>query len=158
MDRHTHYGAPFGELTLVGRGRRLTSLSLRRLDLTSTYGPPEPAALAAVVAQLDDYFAGARQTFDLELAPQGTPFQRRVWDGLRLIPFGETRSYAWLARQLRPPSVARAVGQANGANPIAIVVPCHRVIGADGALVGFGGGLPIKRWLLAHESSQITLL
>jgi methylated-DNA-[protein]-cysteine S-methyltransferase len=155
-DRYAHYEAPFGVLTIVGRARRLSRLSLTRHDLTATHGPPEPDAVAPILAQLRGYFAGDRQVFDLDLAPEGTPFQRRVWCGLGLIPFGETRSYAWLARQLHPPSVARAVGQANGANPIAIVVPCHRVIGADGSLVGFGGGLPTKRWLLAHESRQIT--
>ena len=157
-DRHAHCEAPFGVLTIVGRGRRLSRLSLSQLDLTATHGRPQPEALAPILVQLREYLAGARERFELDLAPQGTPFQRRVWCGLGLIPFGETRSYAWLAGILEPRSVARAVGQANGANPIAIVVPCHRVIGADGSLVGFGGGLPTKRWLLDHESRQLGLL
>ncbi|HMA45123.1 MAG TPA: methylated-DNA--[protein]-cysteine S-methyltransferase, partial [Gemmatimonadales bacterium] len=103
--------------------------------------------------QLDDYFARRRAVFDLPLAAAGTPFQQRVWRALRQIPFGATESYAGLARRLGAPAAARAVGAANGQNPIPIIVPCHRVIGADGDLTGFGGGLERKRWLLAHEGA-----
>ncbi|HET8623452.1 MAG TPA: methylated-DNA--[protein]-cysteine S-methyltransferase [Gemmatimonadales bacterium] len=104
-------------------------------------------------AQLEEYFAGARTSFDLQLAPSGTPFELSVWDLLRQIPAGQTASYGELARKLGDATMARAVGRANGQNPLPIVVPCHRVIGADGSLVGFGGGVHRKRWLLEHEGA-----
>ena len=115
-------------------------------------------ALKDVAHQLDEYFAGDRTEFDLELAPAGTPFQLDVWRALRHIPYGETISYGELAKRVDRPGAARAVGSANGQNPIAIIVPCHRVIGADGSLTGFGGGLPWKRWLLNREQPQGSLL
>jgi len=111
---------------------------------------PHPL-LDEVATQLDQDFAGDREAFDLPLAPEGTAFQQSVWQALSDIPFGETRSYADIAHVIGKPNAVRAVGAANGRNPIPIVVPCHRVIGADGALTGFGGGLPTKRFLLAHE-------
>jgi methylated-DNA-[protein]-cysteine S-methyltransferase len=111
--------------------------------------------LAAAREQLDAYFAGALRTFDLPLAPAGTPFQLRVWEGLRRLRFGETVSYAELARRIGSPDAVRAVGAANGRNPLPIIVPCHRVIGADGSLTGFGGGIERKRWLLAHEALEL---
>jgi methylated-DNA-[protein]-cysteine S-methyltransferase len=132
--------------------------------------PPErdPASRAGAVleaarAQLAEYFAGRRTTFDLPLAPRGTPFQLRVWQALRDIPYGRTISYLDLARQVADDKATRAVGAANGRNPLPIVVPCHRVIGADGSLVGFGGGIARKRWLLTHEGvlgggEQLSLL
>lgn len=113
---------------------------------------PHPL-LDAIAAQLDEYFAGTRQSFDLPLAPEGTDFQRTVWHALAAIPYGETISYAQLAARIGRPSAVRAVGAANGRNPIPIVLPCHRVIGADGSLTGFGGGLPTKRFLLALEGA-----
>ena len=106
--------------------------------------------------QLVEYFAGQRQHFDLPLEPRGTAFQREVWSALRAIPFGETRSYAALAATLGRPSASRAVGGANGRNPLSIVVPCHRVIGANGSLTGYAGGLPRKEWLLGHERRAET--
>lgn len=109
-----------------------------------------------VVRQLDEYFAGRRRTFTLELAPSGTPFQHRAWQALQQIPFGETRSYQQQAIAIGNANATRAVGAANGRNPIAIVVPCHRVIGKDRSLVGFGGGLEAKRWLLAHEAAVLA--
>jgi len=122
---------------------------------------PEPAAppatpgttplLARAAAQLAAYFAGERHTFDLPLAPAGTPFQHRVWDALLDIPYGEVRSYGELARALGRPAASRAVGFANSKNPISIIVPCHRVIGARGALTGYAGGMTAKAWLLEHE-------
>ncbi len=118
----------------------------------------DDAALAFMARQLDEYFAGTRVGFDLELAPRGTPFQLAVWDQLCRIPYGETISYGELAKRVDRPGAARAVGSANGQNPIAIIVPCHRVIGADGSLTGFGGGLPWKRWLLAREQPQGMLI
>jgi len=106
---------------------------------------------APVVAQIGDYFAGERQAFDLEIAPEGTPFQRQVWRQLGKIPYGETRSYGEIAARLGRPKGARAAGGAIGSNPIVVVIPCHRVIGADGSLTGFGSGLPVKRKLLRLE-------
>lgn len=114
---------------------------------------PALDAIAAARSQLNEYFAGARRTFDLPLAAHGTPFQARVWTALRDIPFGAAVSYAELARRIGSPDAVRAVGAANGRNPLSIVVPCHRVIGADGSLTGFGGGIERKRWLLDHEGA-----
>jgi methylated-DNA-[protein]-cysteine S-methyltransferase len=108
---------------------------------------------AAVTAQLEEYFAGRRQDFDLPLAPRGSEFQRRVWEELSRIPYGVTISYAELAARVGRPGAARAVGRANGTNPIPVVIPCHRVIGADGSLTGYGGGMPLKRALLALEGA-----
>jgi len=107
--------------------------------------------------QLDEYFARTRTSFDLPLDAEGTAFERRVWDLLRAIPYGTTTSYGELARRLGEPKDARAVGAANGKNPIPIIVPCHRVIGANGDLTGFGGGLERKRWLLEHEGALLGL-
>lgn len=116
----------------------------------------DDALLREAAAQLGDYFAGKRRTFDLPLAPQGTDFQLDVWQALRAIPYGETISYAQLATRIGKPSAMRAVGAANGRNPLPIVVPCHRVIGADGTLTGFGGGLPTKHFLLKLEGAIET--
>lgn len=116
----------------------------------------DDALLRDAASQLDDYFAGTRRTFDLPLAPTGTGFQLEVWQALRAIPYGETISYAQLATRIGKPSAMRAVGAANGRNPLPIVVPCHRVIGADGTLTGFGGGLPTKHFLLTLEGAIDT--
>ena len=116
----------------------------------------DDAVLRETCAQLDDYFTGPRRTFDLPLAPRGTAFQLDVWQELRAIPYGETISYAQLATRIGKPSAMRAVGAANGRNPLPIVVPCHRVIGTDGALTGFGGGLPTKQFLLKLEGALAT--
>jgi methylated-DNA-[protein]-cysteine S-methyltransferase len=115
----------------------------------------DDACLRPVREQLEQYFEGARTSFDVPLSFEGTPFQVRVWQALRDIPFGRTASYGELARRIgqRNGAGARAVGAANGRNPLCVIVPCHRVIGADGSLTGFGGGLPRKRWLLEHEGS-----
>lgn len=135
---------------------------LARIDFPGSSRPqvatqPDARRCAPIVAQLTEYFAGKRRSFDLELAPHGTPFQLRVWQALREIPYGATISYADLARRIGQPSAMRAVGAANGRNPIPIVVPCHRVIGKDGTLTGFGGGLPCKQALLALEGVTIPL-
>jgi methylated-DNA-[protein]-cysteine S-methyltransferase len=114
-------------------------------------GPYDDRAFDDVTSQLTEYFAGTRRQFDLPLAPEGTPFQQRVWRVLLDIPYGQTISYGELAARIGQPSAARAVGLANGSNPLPIVIPCHRVIGAGGKLTGYGGGLPIKRQLLALE-------
>jgi methylated-DNA-[protein]-cysteine S-methyltransferase len=130
-----------------GDSRRITE----RMRAAGADVVEDAGRTAAVRRQLAEYFAGERREFELALAAQGTPFERAVWDELRKIPFGETRSYGEIARALGRPAAARAVGRANGANPIPIVVPCHRVIGADGSLTGFGGGLEAKSRLLELE-------
>jgi methylated-DNA-[protein]-cysteine S-methyltransferase len=155
----TRLATPIGELTLAASGTALTAVYFP----TSRHGPPpvERAGwddgthplLARTRTQLEEYFAGSRTRFDLPLEPAGSAFERRVWDALLAIPFGSTTSYGEIARRLGDPRATRAVGAANGKNPIPIIVPCHRVIGADGDLTGFGGGIERKRWLLAHEGA-----
>jgi methylated-DNA-[protein]-cysteine S-methyltransferase len=152
----TAYESPIGELVLVGDGDALAAIHLPNR-------PPSPerragwtedaAALAHAVGQLDEYFGGRRTEFDLPLRQAGTPFERAVWERVAAIPYGETASYGEIARALGRPDRARAVGAANGRNPLPIVVPCHRVIGSDGSLVGYGGGLERKRALLDLERS-----
>jgi methylated-DNA-[protein]-cysteine S-methyltransferase len=151
--------SPIGALLLTGDGEALSGLWMQDAGRPRTPGQDwrrEPAAFRDVAAQLEEYFGRERTTFELPLAMEGTAFQRRVWSALREIPYGQTTSYGALADRLGQPSAARAVGLANGRNPIAVIVPCHRVIGADGSLTGFGGGLPRKRTLLELES--LTLL
>lgn len=113
------------------------------------------AAAPHVVDQLQEYFGGKRKTFDLELAPRGTEFQLAVWNALVAIPYGDTISYSELAHRIGKPAAVRAVGAANGANPIPVIIPCHRVIGANGSLTGYGGGIERKQWLLAHEGRRL---
>ena len=164
-DGSLEMNSPVGRLLLVASSGGLTHV----LFLDRPGGPPPsslrpigddtPAAariLANAKRQLGEYFAGKRRTFDLPLAPAGTAFQMAVWRGLREIPWGETRSYGDIARRIGRPRAVRAVGAANGANPISIVVPCHRVIGHDGRLTGFGGGLPAKRTLLELEGARLV--
>ena len=142
--------SPLGELRLHARGDALAGVYLPDQPAP----PAEHAAtdvLAHAATQLAAYFAGERHAFDLPLDPDGTPFQQRVWRALLAIPYGETRTYGELARALGRPAASRAVGAANGRNPLSIVVPCHRVIAASGALTGYAGGLPAKRWRLDHE-------
>jgi methylated-DNA-[protein]-cysteine S-methyltransferase len=112
---------------------------------------------AAAVRQLEEYFSGERRSFDVELDPEGSDFEKRVWEKLLLIPYGATTTYGEIARKLGDPGASRAVGLANARNPVAIIIPCHRVIGADGDLTGYAGGMHRKRWLLAHESGQASL-
>jgi len=121
-------------------------------------GPKLKGVAGEAIKQLKAYFAGTLQDFDLPLALQGTPFQKKVWKQLEKIPYGEVKSYLDIAKAVGKPSGPRAVGAANGRNPIAIIVPCHRVIGASGKLVGFGGGLPTKKWLLLHENPDFNLI
>jgi methylated-DNA-[protein]-cysteine S-methyltransferase len=148
--------SPVGALLLAGEGTALTRLHFQsgRQPLRPAPGwRRDPQPFADAVRELEEYFAGARRTFTVPLAPRGTAFQLSVWQALRAIPYGETLSYGELARRLGCPTGARAVGLANGANPLPIIVPCHRVIGADGSLTGFGGGLATKRALLALEGA-----
>jgi methylated-DNA-[protein]-cysteine S-methyltransferase len=148
------FDSPIGPLVVAAVDGAIVHLLLPNGGQPAHVAPEwhrAPKKLGDVRAQLAAYFAGKLIAFDFDLAPRGTDFQRRVWSELRRIPYGDTTSYAELARRIGNPNAMRAVGAANGANPIAIIVPCHRVIGHDGQLVGFGGGLPAKRWLLDHE-------
>lgn len=129
-------------------------LNLERASKLELAQPRDERAIAHVVRQVREYCDGTRREFTLELAAQGTEFQKRVWDELVTIPYGTTTSYGAIARKLGFPNGARAVGYANGSNPIGLIVPCHRVIGADGSLTGYGGGLPLKRALLAFEAQH----
>lgn len=148
--------SPVGLLTLAGMGGRLQHL--RMVD--QTYEPNradwqlDESAFSDTVEQLDEYFRGTRYEFDVDLDLVGTAFQKKVWEALLTIPYGETRSYAEIASQIGAPGAFRAVGLANGHNPIGIIVPCHRVIGANGSLTGYGGGLDSKRMLLGMEKSN----
>lgn len=158
--RFTTMPSPLGELLLTGDGRHLTGLYMT----PHAHGPArgdawvrDDAAFAGAVRQLQEYFDGRRVTFEIPLAPDGTDFQRRVWMALRDIPYAHTVSYGDIARGVGNPKGVRAVGLANGRNPISIIVPCHRVIGADGSLTGYGGGLERKQWLLAHEARHAGL-
>ncbi len=157
---YTTIPSPIGELLLVGDGRSLRGLYMRegrkpvavRADWVEA-----AAAFDHVRVQLEEYFAGRRTSFDVPLAMEGGPFQRLVWDALLEIPYGETTSYGELAQRIGQPGAARAVGLANGSNPISVIVPCHRVIGVNGKLVGYGGGMERKRILLDLESGVETL-
>ncbi|MGH9504896.1 MAG: methylated-DNA--[protein]-cysteine S-methyltransferase [Terriglobales bacterium] len=158
---YTRMESPVGPLLLVADGT-----GLRRIEFVNGRKPAQPdpqwrndeSALGETIRQLRAYFAGELERFDLPLAPEGTPFQLSVWNRLNEIPYGETISYGQLARRLGNPNASRAVGLANGSNPIPIVIPCHRVIGSNGKLTGYGGGLPIKQKLLALERRQLRLL
>jgi methylated-DNA-[protein]-cysteine S-methyltransferase len=155
---HAVVDSPVGPLTLVAVDGALTGLYMdeqRHRPPAEVFGEPagDPGAspFADAAVQLREYFDGERTEFDLPLALDGTAFQRRVWAELRAIPYGQTVSYGQLADRLGQPSAARAVGLANGKNPVGIIVPCHRVVGSDGGLTGYGGGIQRKRYLLAHE-------
>ncbi len=158
---YTTIDSPIGSLLLTGDGESLQALSMQ--------GGPRPLSIAPALrrgddsfgevrAQLEEYFDGRRRSFDLDLRLAGNPFELRVWEALQQIPFGTTTSYGALAAKIDHPTAARAVGLANGRNPIAVIVPCHRVIGADGTLTGFGGGLERKRFLLDLEAGVLPLL
>lgn len=159
MTAYATFDSPVGPLVVTSDGDAVTGLSLPE---NGTAAPTAPdwvrdeslPVLQAAAAQLAEYFAGSRKEFSLPLAPKGTDFQRRAWEQLQRIPYGATISYGEQARRLGNPSAMRAVGQANGRNPIAIIIPCHRVIGANGTLTGFGGGLCMKETLLRLEGSH----
>jgi methylated-DNA-[protein]-cysteine S-methyltransferase len=157
---HTVVDSPIGELTLVGRlaGNKSGALTgvyfpehVRRPD-QQLFGPRDDSPFTGAVRQLGEYFAGVRTSFDLDLAPEGNAFQRRVWALLVEIPYGQTRTYGQLAGVLGDPGLARAVGAANGQNPLSIIVPCHRVVGSNGRLTGYAGGLQRKAFLLNLET------
>jgi methylated-DNA-[protein]-cysteine S-methyltransferase len=156
MRSHTVVDSPFGPLTLVAQGDALCGLYMvrqRHRPDELTFGGPDPGADIFVRAEneLKEYFAGQRHEFEVPLTFAGTPFQQRVWAALREIPYGTTTSYGELADRLGQPTASRAVGLANGKNPVGIIVPCHRVVGAGGSLTGYGGGLERKRFLLDFE-------
>jgi methylated-DNA-[protein]-cysteine S-methyltransferase len=157
---YTTMESPIGELLLLGDGEALHGLYMqggrRPVPIADDWQRAEEP-FADARRQLDEYFAGDRVEFDLALAATGSEFERTVWRALRQIPYGETISYGELARRIGRPDRARAVGAANGRNPISIVVPCHRVIGADGSLTGYGGGLDRKRFLLDLEQGTLRL-
>lgn len=172
--RYTTLDTPLGELLLWGCDGRLagadfvephvtSSLPEARRALRRGHLDPDPdwdrdgGAFAEAVEQLRAYFAGELTTFEVAVNTGGTPFQQRVWSALRCIPFGTTTTYGNLAAELGDPKAVRAVGMANGANPISIIIPCHRVVGANGNLIGYGGGLARKEWLLAHERGEVCL-
>lgn len=148
-----HFLSPLGTITLAGTEDYITHIDFSEHGL-SELPEKESPTLALGLRQLQEYFDGKRTTFSLPLAPAGTDFQQRVWTALLAIPYGETRSYKDIALAVESPKAFRAVGGANNKNPISIVIPCHRVIGADGALVGYGSGLGNKTWLLRHEKAQ----
>ncbi|CAM5313392.1 methylated-DNA--protein-cysteine methyltransferase [Streptomyces tanashiensis] len=153
--QHTVVDSPYDPLTLVavdGVLSRVHMTGQRHRPPEETFGEPDPRPFGEAIRQLDAYFAGELTDFDLPLNLIGTPFQLRVWEGLLRIPYGETRTYGELAEELGNPGASRAVGLANGKNPVSIIVPCHRVIGAGGSLTGYGGGLDRKQRLLAFES------
>ena len=156
---YSHLESPIGTLLLVANEAGLT-----QINFSSHNRKPAPEwqrddrALKQAARELRAYFEGELEAFDLELAPVGTPFQQRVWKELLKIPYGKTISYGELARRIGNPKASRAVGLANGSNPIPIIIPCHRVIGSNGKLTGYGGGLPIKEKLLALEKRQLKLL
>lgn len=150
-----HLDTPTGRLTVIGgdTGIRRVGWNLPKDGCSDT---PHPVVDEAI-RQLREYLDGTRREFDLPLDPEGTPFQQKVWDVLRAIPYGETITYGEQARRLGDPRRARAVGAANGRNPIAVIVPCHRVVGADGSLTGYAGGVERKDWLLRHERGAAVL-
>jgi methylated-DNA-[protein]-cysteine S-methyltransferase len=156
--RFTYAPTPVGEVLLTADGSgHLTGIywpEHRRAPKPGAGWERDDAAFAGVREQLAEYFAGERTGFDLPAAPRGTPFQHRVWDALKEIPFGATVTYGELAERIGRPTAARAVGLANGRNPLSIVVPCHRVVGSGGVLTGYAGGLDVKRRLLEHERTR----
>ena len=158
--RHTTVDSPLGPLTLVADGDALVGLYMagqayrpgdERLGALAHDDDP---TLTAAAEELRQYFAGERTSFTVPLHPAGTPFQHAVWDAVAAIPYGETSSYAELAQQIGRPTAVRAVGAAIGRNPLTVVVPCHRVIGADGSLTGYGWGVDRKEWFLRHEGAM----
>lgn len=157
MRTHTVTESPLGPLTLVAQDGLLAGVYMERqrhLPDPGTFGTPDPAAFGAATEQLGAYFTGELTEFDLAVAPRGTPFQLRVWAALREIPYGATLTYGQLARHIGQPTASRAVGLANGRNPLSVVIPCHRVVGSDGGMTGYGGGVERKRYLLALEQGR----
>ncbi|NVK53572.1 MAG: methylated-DNA--[protein]-cysteine S-methyltransferase [Flavobacteriaceae bacterium] len=148
----TYYKSPIGILEIVGDKEGVQKLSILDVDFTTPLKEEIPKELQQCVEQLDEYFAGGRKEFHIQLNPKGTEFQQKVWKELLNIPFAKTRTYLEQTKALGDVKAIRAVASANGKNPIAIIIPCHRVIGSDGSLTGFASGIWRKKWLLEHES------
>lgn len=157
MTIYCQFDSPIGPITLTASPQGLTGLWLDvpKHARDFTHYRRDDVTLAPARQQLEEYFAGARQQFSLPLAASGTAFQQQVWAALCAIPYGQTTSYGALAKDIGNANAVRAVGTANGSNPLGIIVPCHRVIGADGSMTGYAGGLERKRWLLAHEAKHV---
>ena len=157
MKYFSYCSSPLGDMQMIEENNSLTHLNLSVNQILPADFPKgsitqkDTPLISSAKRQLDEYFQGKRKSFDLPLAPSGTQFQQKVWNALCTIPYGETRSYKEIAAQIQNPTGCRAVGMANNRNPIMIIIPCHRVIGSNGSLVGYAGGLDIKQWLLAHE-------
>jgi methylated-DNA-[protein]-cysteine S-methyltransferase len=146
---------PIGWLKIEGNETAVTKIWFEEPEPPSSDCPPN-SAIEKAYAQLSEYFEGKRTSFDFAVQLNGTPFQQKVWEALRHIPYGQTRSYGDIAKSFQQPNLSRAIGMANGKNPICIVIPCHRVIGENGKLTGYAGGLWRKQWLLEHESKSTT--
>ena len=159
MKHYCYYDSPIGRMLLVGANGVLEELhfpnSTQQLQIPAEWLETEDS-FQEMLQQLRQYFAGKRRQFDLPISPQGTPFQEQVWQELCKIPYGETASYGMIAQRIGKPKACRAVGMANSKNPIPIIIPCHRIIGKDGSLTGFGGGLPVKKQLLELERQSLT--
>ncbi|GHE86589.1 methylated-DNA--[protein]-cysteine S-methyltransferase [Thalassotalea profundi] len=158
---YTTYQSPFGEIILTANDKGLTALAFTEGEQPiniDTKHHKNNTYFLEVITQLQQYFSHQRTTFDLPLAPQGTPFQQKVWQTLQTISFGDTQSYAWLAKKISNEKAVRAVGSANGKNPIALIIPCHRVIGSNNKLTGYAGGLVLKAKLLTHENASFIAL
>lgn len=153
------YPSPLGDIALTANEQGLSALAFQagKSPITFTGLIEDNSKFSDVIQQLSEYFNGERKTFDLPLAPEGTTFQKKVWQALTQIPCGETKSYGWIAKSINNEKAVRAVGTANGANPIALIVPCHRVIGSNGKLTGYAGGLALKAKLLMHEGAQFKV-
>lgn len=152
--RHRIVATPVGEITLVGTGDVLEGVywpEHKPAPARETFGPHDPGAFSGAVTQLEEYFAGERTEFTVATRASGTPFQEAVWEQLRAIPAGETRTYGQIAEAIGRPAAVRAVGAANSRNPLSVIVPCHRVVSASGAAHGYAGSVQTKEWLLAHE-------
>ncbi|MDD2388403.1 MAG: methylated-DNA--[protein]-cysteine S-methyltransferase [Desulfobacterales bacterium] len=148
----TYYSSPIGVMEITGTRERI--ISVQFVDSSKQPGTDLPAAVAECRLQIDDYFRGGRTSFSVKTDLQGTGFQKTVWRQLEKIPYGRVVSYSDIARDIANPNACRAVGNANHQNPVAIIIPCHRVIGKNGDLIGYGGGLWRKKWLLEHESAM----
>ncbi|MCO4798524.1 MAG: methylated-DNA--[protein]-cysteine S-methyltransferase [Colwelliaceae bacterium] len=163
MSNNTYYSiysSPYGDIALTANEKGLTALAFQSGSAAiklPEHTKKNESLFKEVHQQLNQYFSGERTAFDLALSPQGTPFQQKVWQALTTIKQGETKSYAWLAEKINNKKAVRAVGTANGANPIALIIPCHRVIGSNGKLTGYAGGLALKAKLLMHEKAQFTV-
>lgn len=149
----TYYSSPIGIIEITGNDEGIYTLYF--VDAKKEDSNPQHPILKECVYQLDEYFTGIRKEFGLKLNPQGSDFQKKVWNELHTVPFGKTVSYLQISKQIGDSNATRAVGNANGSNPISIIVPCHRVIGSNGKLTGYGGGLWRKEWLLKHEKETL---